>query len=268
MKQALPYIPVSPAKIMLAVGVAQIWGNTELVGAMFKLAMHTWVHGPVDAETLFRIVSNNCVIELRVAGVIADDGTHYSIPWVEEARTETDARRVANAAKAKKAAKARWSASSKHATSMLNDASKESKESKESNSQLFGKELTTVTTDVETPARRRAGGGGTPATRAWDDAWFAARGARWAWQAKDAAAVAKCMKMAGEGGLDEFVRRANAMLSSQDRWVAQNASPQTLMGHWNRFSVEFRPLSKTDIAMQPTQEASDLYNRIKGVISR
>ena len=82
--------------------------------------------------------------------------------------------------------------------------------------------------------RKEATGPHPEAIRAWDALWFATRGVPYVWQAKDAAAVAKCLKFPG-ADLAAFSARAERLLRDPpDEWHAQNASPALLASRWNQ----------------------------------
>lgn len=249
--QPLPYMPVNPAKIMLAEGVAEIWSDTELVGSMFKAALHMWIHGPVSEKVVERMVGAECRDELVGAGVLVLDGDCYHIPWVEEARTESDRKRLVNVEKGRKAAAARWESKPKQTqacSSMPEDTSKESKESSISSS----------------PKKR--GRKPSPINALWASLWAEFRGQTWAWKKTDAFKLAQLMTLA-DGDLGEIERRARVMFASKDIWVQQNASCGLLLARWNQYGVEIRPVTATEAALSGGSEAAqDLYARLKGVV--
>ena len=85
------------------------------------------------------------------------------------------------------------------------------------------------------PTRR----GGTDATRLWDRLWREHRGSDFAWIQADAVAMARCLKLAGAGGLAEVEARAVRLLTSTERFLAEGASPRLLVNRWNQLSVQF-----------------------------
>lgn len=249
--QPLSYIPVNPAKLMLSEGVAQIWGDSMLVGAMFKAALQMWIHGPADERTLLRLIGGVLMNELVDAGVIVRNGDLLHIPWVEEARTESDRKRLVNVEKGRKAAAARWESKPKQTqacSSMPEDASKESKESSISSS----------------PKKR--GRKPSPVNALWASLWAEFRGQTWAWKKTDAFKLAQLLTLA-DGDLGEIERRARVMFASKDIWVQQNASCGLLLARWNQYGVEIRPVTATEAALSGGSEAAqDLYARLKGVV--
>ena len=259
--QPLPFLPVSPAKLMLSEGVAQIWWDSTLVGAMFKAALQMWIHGPVDDRTMLRLIGCVPMNELMDAGVIVRDGDLLHIPWVEEARTESDRRRLANAEKGRKGAEARWekpkdsSAMPKHIQSMADDASKERR----------GEERTEEDSSISSSPKKR-GRKPSPINALWASLWAEFRGQTWAWKKTDAFKLAQLLTLA-DGDLGEIERRARVMFASKDIWVQQNASCGLLLARWNQYGVEIRPVTATEAALSGGSEAAqDLYARLKGVV--
>ena len=254
--QPLPFLPVSPAKLMLSEGVAQIWGDSILVGAMFKAALQMWIHGPADERTMLRLIGGVPMNELMDAGVIVKDGDFLHIPWVEEARTESDRRRLANAEKGRKGAEARWekpkdsSAMPKHSQTMADDASKERR----------GEESNTSSSP------KKKGRKPSPINALWASLWTEFRGQTWAWKKSDAFKLAQLMTLA-DGDLAEIERRARVMFASKDIWVQQNASCGLLLSRWNQYGVEIRPVTATEAALSGGSEAAqDLYARLKEIV--
>jgi hypothetical protein len=252
--QPLPYIPVNPAKIMLAEGVAQIWHDTGLVGSMFKVALHTWLNGPSEQKPIQRLIGPQSLADLSDVGVIVEDNGLFSIPWVEEARTESDRRRLANVEKGRKGATVRWEkpkdspAIAEHCLDVADDASKESKESTSSSS----------------PKKR--GRKPLPINTLWAGLWLEYRGQAWAWKGKDAIIMSSILKMAG-GDLAEVERRARLMFSSKDLWTQKHADCGLLLSRWNQFGVEIVPVSSVTAALcGGSAAAQDLYTRLKGVV--
>ena len=259
--QPLPFLPVSPAKLMLSEGVAQIWGDSMLVGAMFKAALQMWIHGPADERTLLRLIGGVPMNELVDAGVIVRGTDHLHIPWVEEARTESDRRRLANAEKGRKGAEVRWekpkdsSAMPKHSQSMAEDASKERR----------GEERTEEESNISSSPKKR-GRKPAPIYALWASLWSEFRGQTGAWKKTDAFKLAQLLTLA-DGDLGEIERRARVMFASKDIWVQQNASCGLLLARWNQYGVEIRPVTATEAALSGGSEAAqDLYARLKGVV--
>ncbi len=109
--QPLSYIPLSPAKLLTSPGVAMIVGDDRLFAAMWRLAIHTWVHGPIpeaQADIVASPGTTSVVATLPLHGVCEVSDGMVSLPWVEDARTDSDALRVKRVEKSKAAAEARW----------------------------------------------------------------------------------------------------------------------------------------------------------------
>lgn len=122
----------------------------------------------------------------------------------------------------------------------------------------------TLKVPTEPPASKprapRTGLEGTPATRTFARVWSEERmGDVFKWDAAQAINANKALKKA-DGDLAEFERRARAMLTSRDVWVAEHADANLLNSKWNQFGVQVRPLSKSDKAMMDL-EASVAFAR-------
>lgn len=88
----------------------------------------------------------------------------------------------------------------------------------------------------------------------WEAEWLSTRQTAYAVTPRDGAAAASVLKLAG-GDLGEAKRRASAMLTSDDAWVAQNASLSLLASKWNQMAVRIIPKPKT--ALQSTLAGLD-----------
>ena len=247
--QPLSFLPVSPAKLMLAEGVAEVWSDTELVGAMFKAALQMWVHGPAEERVMFRVIGQEALDELLDAGVIVKDGDLFLIPWVEHARTESDRRRVANAEKGKKGAAARWE--------------------KPEDASAMAQPSTGMADDGEdgdlSPSAKKRGRKPSPVNGLWSDLWREHRGMKWAWTKKDAIQLAQILKLA-DGNLSEVERRARVMFSAKDLWTQMRASCGVLLSQWNTFGVEIVPASSVTVALSgDSVAAQEMYDRFKSI---
>lgn len=86
-------------------------------------------------------------------------------------------------------------------------------------------------------ARQEAAGPHREAIRAWDALWLENRGVPFAWNGREASAIAACLVHAG-GDLELFTTRAARLLRDPpDAWFAQNASPAILESRWNQLVV-------------------------------
>ena len=89
------------------------------------------------------------------------------------------------------------------------------------------------------PSRPRKAPTGPQADRMrhWEAEWARTRlGQTWTWQTKDAVAMAKAVKLAGQDPL-EVDRRATRLLEDPDPWRAREASPSILLSRWNQLAV-------------------------------
>lgn len=97
---------------------------------------------------------------------------------------------------------------------------------------------------------KKAAGPQADACRIWHSAWQQHRGCRYAWTDKDAALIAKALKLA-EGSLELLRARIERLLSeSDDVWLARNAGPGVLVSHWNQLS--YTPPPKPVLGPQRT----------------
>lgn len=124
--QPLSYMPVNPAKVMLAEGMSEASTSPTLFGAVWLIALSTWIHGPMDEGRARRRFGETAVDELLEMGAITTTPDGLTVSWVEEARTDMDTIRATYEARARKAAAARWGKNAtsidKHSSSMLADA--------------------------------------------------------------------------------------------------------------------------------------------------
>ena len=97
-------------------------------------------------------------------------------------------------------------------------------------------------------------GPNTELIRWWETEWTRTRCTTWEWLKADAVAMARCLKLA-KNDLLEAKQRVTRILESQDRWVADNASPRTLVSHWN--SHGFKIIHKQKTALQETLDGLD-----------
>lgn len=85
--------------------------------------------------------------------------------------------------------------------------------------------------------------------RAWEAAWLRTRGCGFAWTAKDAALIAKALRLAG-GAASLVVARIERLLSeTDDEWIVRNASPGLLVARWNQLA--FEPPKKPKVTPLP-----------------
>jgi hypothetical protein len=237
---------------------------------MFKIALHTWIHGPTALDRIQRIAPD-AANELIACGVLVQGESGLLIPWVEEARTEADSRRIAKVASGKKGAEARWNKSSdgnamaNHSNAIVchSDAIADDGEpmADDSSKDRRGEDIISSSTK-----KKRAGRPARPVIALWSKIWEESRGSTWSWQQKDAIIMQKVLTLAQED-LSEVERRARLMFASKQIWVQQNASPGLLLSKWNEFGVEIRPLSGTEVALSGgSAAAQDLLNRLKGIV--
>ena len=252
--QPLGFLPINVAKLMLADGVVEIFTRNDLVGAMFKLAMLTWNEGPISEARAESKVGLEEVQALLEAGAISEDDGLISVPWVEAARTESDAMRVSKAEKARKAAQTRWEADASACNRMQPHAS--------ASQYATEREERKRDRDISSPSEKSPRKRGTPATNLWASLWSELRGMDWVWKQKDAVAMSRCMSSAG-GDLSEVERRARRMLMSTNEWVATNASPCLLLSKWNEMGIEVVRLTATERAAIPTVESQDLLRGLQ-----
>ena len=83
--------------------------------------------------------------------------------------------------------------------------------------------------------------------RTWETEWSRTRlGQPWAWQPKDAALMAKALKLAS-GDPEEVQARTTRLLESGDAWLAANASPGILVSRWNQLAVSVERTGTTNL---------------------
>lgn len=281
-----PSIAVSPAKLMTTEGIPSIFHDDQLWAAMWRLALHSWVHGPIPEDRAARVaMSSESITRLIEAGVLVRVSAGVVLPWVEDARSDVDARSVAS----RKAAEARWKGPVPdmpvHADAVPDDANAcermrthaaapegtptaparacagvrvrtEEKENQNHTGSLFGSTtngaLPVLSKPSEPKARtlnaREAKPAANPLIALWDEEWNALRPEPWAWSfGRDLRSLKEALKHAGG---DELALRAKirAMLNSSDSWFARNASPALLVSKWNTVGVEVRPLTPSEQA--------------------
>ncbi len=261
MATAHPYFPLNPAQIMTTEGVAQIFSDDEAFAAMWRLALHSWVHGPIDRSRAARVALSSAAVERLIdAGVLVHvEGDRLVIPWLEQARETVSSKTD----QAKRAAAARWAG---HSAPVDADAMRthtgstppgvlERKGEKEETGSLFGLDTkgTPLPKAVVKPARSRAGSepkrGGNALTELWEKLWNAERPEPWRWtMPRDATLLAKALKEHAAGDMDTLGLKIQAMLRSSDQWIARNASPGLLVSKWNQIGMETRPLSASEKA--------------------
>ena len=97
----------------------------------------------------------------------------------------------------------------------------------------------------------------------WERLWLEYRGMKWQGIAKHSICLIRCMKQTKlegvEAQLAEVERRARILLASEDKWLIENASPETLLSRWNRLGIEFKKAGPTK------EEARDMFNVFKEV---
>ncbi len=271
---------------MTTEGIPGIFHDDQLWAAMWRLALHSWVHGPIPEDRAARVaMSSESITRLLECGVLVRVSAGVVLPWVEDARSDVDARSEAS----RKAAVARWGGAvltmPAHAVGMRThadacdgmqahaDASTgtptaggrartcvrvrtEEKEETDQTGSLFG--LNTngtlpVSSEASEPKARtlnarEAKRAANPLIELWDQEWLAVRGEPWAWNfGRDL----RCLKQAlGFAGGDELALRAKirAMLNSSDSWFVRNASPALLASKWSNIGVEVRPLTPSEKA--------------------
>lgn len=271
--QAHPSLAVSPAKLMTTEGIPGIFHDDQLWAAMWRLALHSWVHGPIPEDRAARVaMSSESITRLIEAGVLVRVSAGVVLPWVEDARSDVDARSEAS----RKAAAVRWGsavpAMPTHAVACESmpehaDASggmptarahvRDSQREEEAKTgSLFGVEpndamkasLKHSEPKARTQNAREAKRASNPLIALWDQEWLAVRGEPWAWNfGRDM----RCLKQALEfAGGNELALRAKirAMLNSSDSWFVRNASPALLASKWSNIGVEVRPLTPSEKA--------------------
>ncbi|MEY3160537.1 MAG: hypothetical protein RIT25_528, partial [Planctomycetota bacterium] len=106
----------------------------------------------------------------------------------------------------------------------------------------------------------------------WRAEWKRSRGTEYLIQAKDAICVAKLLKTET---VDEMRKRAAALLSTQDAWLARGASLTMLLGQWNQLAGKSpqNAAQRVTVGQPPPAPDDDLraewfkwHSRINGVV--
>lgn len=122
------------------------------------------------------------------------------------------------------------------------------------NQRLRSDAISLTPTLTPTPTPEEAPAGGAPARRRkpakgvhpelvrfWQSEWGRTRlGNEYKIQSKDAAAIAKCLKLADEDPA-AVKERMTRLLESGDKWLAENAFPSLLQSRWNQLALDVEP---------------------------
>ena len=192
--------------------------------------------------------SEGALVALMDLGAVTlfevNEGSAYIIDWLDALREARKASSGRLTERAKKAAAVRWGHAPK--------AKKKPAKAK--------KVAAVVEAEPDLSIRSRAP---TLWEAMWERLWLEYRGMKWQGIAKHSICLIRCMKQTKLEGVDaqlaEVERRARILLASEDKWLIENASPETLLSRWNRLGIEFKKAGPTK------EEARDMFNVFKEV---
>lgn len=237
-------LPISPDRIPQAVHA-----DPALLGGWLRFAMHTWEHGGVRSREVASALcgSEGALVALMDLGAVTlfevNEGSAYLIDWLDALREAREASSGRLTERAKKAAAVRWG----HAPKAKKPAKAK-------------KAAVVVEAEPDLSIRSRAP---TLWEAMWERLWLEYRGMKWQGLKQHSICLIRCMKQTKLEGVDaqlaEVERRARILLASEDKWLIENASPETLLSRWNRLGIEFKKAGPTK------EEARDMFNVFKEV---
>ncbi len=240
-------LPITPDRIPQAVHA-----DPALLGGYLRFAMHTWEHGGVRSREVASALcgSEGALVALMDLGAIMDfqlnEHNAYLIDWLDALREAREASSGRLTERAKKAAAVRWGKAPK---AKRKPAAKPAK--------------VAITPDLVEPDLSIRSRAPTLWEAMWERLWLEYRGMKWQGIAKHSICLIRCMKQTKlegvEAQLAEVERRARILLASEDKWLIENASPETLLSRWNRLGIEFKKAGPTK------DEARDMFNVFKEV---
>ena len=240
-------LPISPDRIPQAVHA-----DPALLGGYLRLALHTWEHGGVRSREVASALcgSEGALVALIDLGAIMDfqvnENNSYLIDWLDALREAREASSGRLTERAKKAAAVRWGKAPKAKRKPAHKPAK-----------------VAITPDLVEPDLSIRSRAPTLWEAMWERLWLEYRGMKWQGIAKHSICLIRCMKQTKLEGVDaqlaEVERRARILLASEDKWLIENASPETLLSRWNRLGIEFKKAGPTK------EEARDMFNVFKEV---
>lgn len=232
-------LPISTALLRLQ-GVAFVYQTPALWGSYLRLCLHVWEIGAAKGrEEAAAVCGDSKAVEaLLTLGAISEAGitgdNRVTVAWVEELKAKEEGREERLAERARKAAIARWHAPKKRKKPALKPS----------------------TTEVVVSDRTRAD---TPLEAMWRRLWQQYRGLDWNGIAKHSIALIRCLKLA-KGDADEVERRATLLLTSQDKFLQENAGPELLLSRWNNLGLA---TTKQAASREAATTMFDVFKEVK-----
>mgnify|MGYP003514530938 FL=1 len=249
-------LPISPDRIPQAVHA-----DPALLGGYLRFALHTWEHGGVRSREVASALcgSEGALVALIDLGAIMDfqvnENNSYLIDWLDALREAREASSGRLTERAKKAAAVRWGHAPKAKKATKRKLAKLGSDHKPAK--------VAITPDLVEPDLSIRSRAPTLWEAMWERLWLEYRGMKWQGIAKHSICLIRCMKQTKLEGVDaqlaEVERRARILLASEDKWLIENASPETLLSRWNRLGIEFKKAGPTK------EEARTMFDTFKEV---
>lgn len=114
-REALAWFPIHIARLMTTRGYLRIVGDDAALAALMRFMAHSWIHGSVDPQELESVCGAGSEALSRHM-LVQDDSGNWTLPYLEDCRTEQDLKRVERAEAGRKGGLAKLS-SAKHSYS-------------------------------------------------------------------------------------------------------------------------------------------------------
>lgn len=255
-KDPFPWFKFRVAEILAHPGVAMVWGDNDALAAMMRFAAHSWLTGPIADEALEAVCGSAAgANKLRALLLERCDGG-WRMRWLEAARSEAD-RTSKDQSERRSGRPGSTPVNPGQPRSSDADHKTRREETREEESEKKSGEKRARASRAPKAER----GGGTPSTRHWDAEWSRTRPVAWSWQAKDFAALGKCLELAG-GDHAEVCRRISILLASSDGFHLKAASPGLLLSQWPNLGFQVVKPNKA------SEGASEIQRQLEDFIAK